>query len=164
MRSYRAAYFSITRQSFWALEVLADARDFTYDSSIFPVRNWRYGIPDFSRRPLRIETACGPICELPISTRRRLWAGTFRLGGRLLPHHPYAVTRSNLRAVERAGMPAIFYLHPWELDADHPRVPFHWKPRVTHYFNLRSTLPRLERLLAEFRFAPLAEVLPDAVA
>jgi hypothetical protein len=58
----------------------------------------------------------------------------------------------------------VFYLHPWELDPDHPRVRFHWKPRLTHYVNLRSTEPKLKRLLRDFRFAPLAEVLEDELA
>ena len=50
------------------------------------------------------------------------------------------------------------------IDPDHPRLPFPWKPRLTHYVNLRSTRPRLERLLADFRFTSLPEVLPDAIA
>jgi hypothetical protein len=67
-----------------------------------------------------------------------------------------------MRACEREGMPAVFYLHPWELDPDHPRIRFKAKAMATHYFNLRATLPRLERLLTEFRFTTLSEVLTDA--
>jgi hypothetical protein len=68
-----------------------------------------------------------------------------------------------VRALEREGIPVVFYLHPWELDPDHPRVAFHWRPRATHYVNLRSTRRRLERLLGEFRFTSLAEIQPDAL-
>ncbi len=161
--AYRAAYFSVTRASFWALEVLAGL-GFKYDSSIFPVRNWRYGIPDFDPRPQRIDTAAGPIFELPISIRRLFGRNVPITGGAYLRIYPYALSRANMRAAEAAGTPTVFYLHPWELDPDHPRVPFPWKPRLTHYVNLRSTEPKLRRLLQEFRFGPLGEVLEHALA
>jgi polysaccharide deacetylase family protein (PEP-CTERM system associated) len=160
--AYRAAYFSITRASLWALEELA-ALGFRYDSSIFPVDNWRYGIPDFDPRPQRIETAGGAIDELPISVRRVLGRNLPVSGGAYFRLYPYALTRANFAAAERAGRPVVFYLHPWELDPGHPRVPFHWRARLTHYANLASTRPKLERLLAEFRFAPLSEVLDRAL-
>ncbi|HET7746020.1 MAG TPA: DUF3473 domain-containing protein [Vicinamibacteria bacterium] len=160
--AYRAAYFSITRDSYWALGILAGL-GFRYDSSIFPVRNWRYGIPGFSPRPQRIETEAGPILEMPISIRRVLGRDLPAAGGAYFRIYPYALTRSNFRAAEAAGTPVVFYLHPWELDPDHPRVAFPWRPRLTHYVNLRSTLPRLQRLLGEFRFAPLGEVLDRAL-
>lgn len=161
--AYRAAYFSITRRSWWALDVLAEL-GFRSDSSIFPVRNWRYGIPDFDPRPQRIETPSGAIAEFPISVRRVFGRNLPVAGGAYFRLYPYAVTRANLRAAERSNEPAVFYLHPWELDPDHPRVPFHWKARLTHYANLRATRPRLERLLADFSFAPLSDVLDHALA
>jgi len=163
VRSYRAAYFSMTEQSLWAFEILVSL-GISYDSSVFPVRNWRYGIPTYSRRPLRVATPCGPIWELPLPTRRMLGRNVPATGGAYFRIYPYAVTRANIRALEREGMPVVFYVHPWELDPDHPRVHLHWKPRLTHYFNLRSTLPRLERLLSDFRFTTLAEAQPHAVA
>lgn len=156
--AYRAAYFSITSQSYWALSELA-ALGFRYDSSIFPTRNWRYGIPDFDPRPQRIDTDSGPIYELPISIRRMFGRNWPISGGAYFRIYPYAVTRANFAAAERAERPVVFYLHPWELDPEHPRVPFHWKPRLTHYVNLTSTRPKLERLLDDFSFAPLGEVL-----
>lgn len=161
--AYRAAYFSITRASFWALEELA-ALGFRYDSSIFPVRNWRYGIPDFGVTPQRIATRAGSISELPISVRRiGLWTLP-AAGGAYFRIYPYALTQSNFHAAERAHRPIVFYLHPWELDPDHPRVPFYWKARVTHYVNLQATGPRLRRLLRDFSFGPLSEVLEHAIA
>jgi polysaccharide deacetylase family protein (PEP-CTERM system associated) len=161
VRSYRAAYFSITRRSLWALDVLA-AEGVRFDSSIFPVDNWRYGIPDYSRRPLVVDTSAGPIVEFPMSTRRMLGRNVPVTGGAYFRIYPYALTSANVRASEREGLPVVFYLHPWELDPDHPLVRFHWKAMITHYFNLRSTVPKLERLLADFRFTTLGEVLTDA--
>jgi polysaccharide deacetylase family protein (PEP-CTERM system associated) len=159
--AYRAAYFSVTRQSMWALEILASL-GFHYDSSIFPVRNWRYGIEDFSRDPVLIATPSGPIWEFPISVMTRYGRTMPVSGGAYFRIYPYALTRSNLRICEQAGRPVIFYLHPWELDAEHPRVDFHWKPRLTHYINLRSTAPKLKRLFQDFRFGSIADVIGSA--
>jgi polysaccharide deacetylase family protein (PEP-CTERM system associated) len=161
--AYRAAYFSVTRESFWALEVLAEL-GFRYDSSIFPVRNWRYGIPDFPPRPQVVDTRAGPILELPMSVRRFAGRSIPVTGGAYFRIYPYAVSRGNIRAKERDGEPVVFYLHPWEIDPDHPRVRFHWKAWATHYVNLGSTTPRLRRLLRDFRFAPLGEVLENELA
>jgi polysaccharide deacetylase family protein (PEP-CTERM system associated) len=161
--AYRAAYFSITRESFWALEVLAGL-GFRYDSSIFPVHNWRYGIAGFDPRPQRIETPAGAIYELPISVRRLMGMNLPTSGGAYFRIYPYPLTRSNFKAAEREGRPVVFYLHPWELDPDHPRVPFHWKARATHYVNLKSAAAKLKRLLAEFRFGPLGDILEHELA
>jgi polysaccharide deacetylase family protein (PEP-CTERM system associated) len=163
VNSYRAAYFSVTRRSWWALEILASL-GFRDDSSIFPVRNWRYGIPDFDPHPQRIETPSGSIREFPISVRRLFGHNVPASGGAYFRLYPYALTRANLHYAERVGQPAVFYLHPWELDSDHPRVSFYWKARLTHYANLTATRPRLERLLGEFAFAPLSDVLDRALA
>ena len=158
--AYRAAYFSITAQSLWALEILAGL-GFRYDSSIFPVRNWRYGIPDFDPRPQRLHTPAGPIYELPLTVRRLFGRNLPVSGGAYFRIYPYALTRSNFRAIEREGRPLVFYLHPWELDPDHPRVPFYWKARLTHYVNLRSTRGKLRRLLQDFQFKTLGQVLEN---
>jgi polysaccharide deacetylase family protein (PEP-CTERM system associated) len=161
VRSYRAAYFSITKRSLWALDVLA-AEGIRYDSSIFPVKNWRYGIPDHSRRPTVVHTASGPLIEFPISTRRLLGRNVPTTGGAYFRIYPYAVTRANMRVSEAEGVPVVFYLHPWELDPDHPLVAFRRKAMLTHYARLRSTESKLKRLLADFQFATLREVLADA--
>jgi polysaccharide deacetylase family protein (PEP-CTERM system associated) len=158
--AYRAAYFSITKASLWALEILAKL-GFLYDSSVFPVRNWRYGIPDFDPRPQRIETPSGVITEFPMTIRKVFSQNLPVSGGAYFRLYLYALTRSNFRAIEKQNRPVIFYVHPWELDPDHPRVQFHWKARLTHYVNLGATRGRLQRLLNEFEFGSIGEVFDD---
>ena len=152
--SYRAAYFSVTESSLWALDVLAEL-GFQCDSSVFPVKNWRYGLPDFDPVPGPVTTQSGTIFEFPLSVvdypGRRLPA----TGGAYFRIYPYGLTRRHIRELEKRGMPVVFYIHPWELDPDHPRVAFHWKPRLTHYWNLRSTRAKLGRLLDDFSFGTL---------
>jgi polysaccharide deacetylase family protein (PEP-CTERM system associated) len=161
VESYRAAYFSITRRSLWALDILVE-EGIRYDSSIFPVKNWRYGIPDYSRSPTVVNTGAGPLCEFPISTRRLFGHNLPVTGGAYFRIYPYLLSRANIRAAERQGMPVVFYLHPWELDPRQPRVSFKRKAMLTHYVNLRSTSRKLERLCEEFEFTTLSEVLADA--
>ena len=158
VHAFRAPYFSITRDSLWALEVLAEL-GFKYDSSIFPVRNWRYGIEDFSRDPVLMHTPAGPLWEFPISVMERYGQTIPVSGGAYFRLYPYSLTRANFRAQERIGRSVIFYLHPWELDPDHPQVSFAWRPRFTHYANLQSTRPKLVRLLREFSFGTIGDVI-----
>ncbi len=156
---YRAPSFSITTQSLWALDVLLDL-GFRYDSSIFPVQDRLYGIPGAQRFPFPISRNGRTLTEFPISTIR--WAGrTLPLGGgaylRLLP---YAYTRWGLRRLATEGRAAIMYVHPWELDPEQPRLRVRGKRGLsTHYYRLATTEPKLRRLLADFRFAPVATVL-----
>jgi polysaccharide deacetylase family protein (PEP-CTERM system associated) len=159
--SYRAAYFSITDRSRWAFEILA-SEGIRFDSSVFPVRNWRYGIPDYARTPVVEETPSGRLLEFPLSTRRWRGRNLPSTGGAYFRLYPYSLTKSNVRANEKEGCPTVFYLHPWELDPGHPRVSFDWKARTTHYARLRSTPRKLQRLLSDFEFTTLAGALQDA--
>ena len=155
---YRAPSFSITARSLWAIDVLLDL-GFRYDSSILPVRDQLYGIPQAHRFPYLISRDGQSLTEFPVSTVR--CAGrTLPLGGAYLRVLPYAYTRWGFRRLEAASQPALIYLHPWELDPAHPRLRVRGKRGVsTHYLRLRSTEKKVRRLLAEFPFAPIERVL-----
>jgi polysaccharide deacetylase family protein (PEP-CTERM system associated) len=155
---HRAAFFSITPSSRWALDAVAEA-GLRYDSSIFPVRNWRYGNDGAPRWPHRIDTAAGPLAEFPLSTWRVLGRDLPVAGGAYFRIYPYRVTHRAIHAINATGRPAAFYLHPWELDPHHPRIPLPRRIAATHYFNLAATEGRLRRLLRDFAFAPMHEVL-----
>jgi hypothetical protein len=123
------------------------------------VVNYRYGIPDAPRWPYQV--CCGDkgLMEFPVSTYG-LWGRNLPVaGGAYFRIYPYALTRWAFRSINRQGQPAVFYLHPWELDPEHPRIPLPRRMALTHYFNLRATERRLRRLLADFSFAPMREVL-----
>lgn len=160
VRGYRAASYSITNQSLWALDDLIDLA-FDYDSSIFPIWHDRYGIPDASRFPSRIKAPSGrELVEFPMSTARYLGARVPCSGGGYFRLLPFWLTRAMLTRVNvNDGKPFVFYLHPWELDPQQPRV--HASPisMFRHYSNLDVCADRLERLLKEFRFSPMEAVL-----
>jgi polysaccharide deacetylase family protein (PEP-CTERM system associated) len=159
---YRAPYFSLTKDSLWALEILVEL-GFKYDSSIFPIRHWRYGIPDFEPCPQPIDTPTGSIYEVPASVRQLLGRNVPVSGGGYFRLYPYQVTQSNFLALERQGQPAIFYVHPWELDLHRPSIAASWKERLANRINRESTEPKLRRLLGDFAFAPLGEVFKPAL-
>ena len=158
---YRAPSYSIVRKSLWALDVLIE-EGYVYDSSIYPVRHDRYGIPDWTREVHRVRRPGGSIWELPGSTIRV--AGTnLPIGGggyfRLLP---YGWTRHGIRRLNAANQPAIFYLHPWEIDPEQPRIAAGRLSTFRHYRNLALTEGRLRRLIAEFPFGRVTDVLAGA--
>ena len=157
---YRAASFSIVQSSLWALDELIDA-GFTYDSSVFPIRHDNYGIPDAALEPYEIVAPSGrKLVEFPMSIVN--W-GKLKLpvsGGGYFRIFPYWVTRKSLARInEREQRPFVFYLHPWEIDPGQPRIAASLKSRLRHYTNLSRCEARLGRLLDEFAFAPMREVL-----
>ena len=160
VRGYRAASYSITRKSLWALDVLLDA-GFEYDSSIFPIRHDVYGIPDAPLRPVRLAAPSGrQIVEFPLSVAEMLGMRLPVAGGGYFRLLPYSVTRAGLRQVNRrARSPFVFYLHPWEIDPGQPRIAAPLKSRLRHYTNLEACEARLVRLMREFRFGRMDQVL-----
>jgi polysaccharide deacetylase family protein (PEP-CTERM system associated) len=147
---FRAPYFSITRDSLWALDVLAEL-GLRYDSSVFPVFNDRYGMPGAPRRPYRVETPSGPIVEVPVTPARLLGVNVPFSGGAYLRILPAAVQAALWRVASREG-PVVAYVHPWELDVHHPVPQVRRRVRATHYFRLARTAPTLERLLSRYSF------------
>jgi len=156
---YRAASYSIVRRSLWALDILVDL-GFSYDSSIFPVRHDRYGIPDAERWPHRLSTPGGKvIVEWPLSTVQVLGLKIPVSGGGYFRILPFWLTRWGLKSINREERPFIFYLHPWEIDPEQPRVSTSWLSRYRHYTNLDKSEHRLHVLLREFRFSTAREGL-----
>jgi polysaccharide deacetylase family protein (PEP-CTERM system associated) len=159
VRGYRAPSFSITTASLWALDVLAD-EGYAYDASIFPVRHDRYGIPAAPRHLCRVSHDARSLVEAPGSTVRLAGVNVPVAGGGYFRLLPYAWTRWGIARRNRVDQqPAIFYLHPWEIDPDQPRLPASRLGRFRHYRNLDRTESRLRQLLTDFRFAPLSTVL-----
>jgi polysaccharide deacetylase family protein (PEP-CTERM system associated) len=152
---YRAPTYSIIRSSLWALDVLAE-EGYRYDSSIFPLRHDRYGIPDAPRFPFRLANG---LIEFPLSTWTRLGVRIPIAGGGYFRLLPYPVIKAAFESLQRADRPGIFYLHPWDLDPDQPagRLPLHLRLRQT--IGARRAARKLGRLLNEFQFAPVTAVL-----
>ena len=158
---YRAPSFSFTRDSLWAPDVLLEL-GFHYDSSVFPVRDALYGLPDAERFPYVIRERDGrKLIEFPITTVSVLGRNLPLGGGAYLRVLPYLYMRWGMRRVNRAeGRSALVYVHPWEIDPGQPRLKTAGKRGFSsHYVNLGRTEAKLRRLLRDFRFAPLRDIL-----
>lgn len=162
VNGYRAASYSITARSTWAIDILVDA-GFEYDSSIVPARHDLYGIVDAPQWPYEMRLLDGrTLKEFPPTTINL--AGT-RLpigGGGYFRLFPYAFSRWGLKKVnEEYAKPFSFYLHPWELDPGQPRVKTSLKSRVRHYTNLDKCESRLDTLLEDFAFQTMSATLAE---
>ena len=159
---YRAASYSITNRSLWALDTLVE-EGFEYDSSIFPVRHDRYGIPGATEHPHVLTTPNGSsLVEFPLSTLRILSWRVPMAGGGYFRLYPYFFFKQAVtHIIEKQMQPYIFYLHPWEIDTDQPRVKSSWFSEFRHYNNLDKCRSRLESLLASFEFGTVKHVLTD---
>jgi polysaccharide deacetylase family protein (PEP-CTERM system associated) len=168
VHGYRAAEFSVTRASWWALEILAD-EGFTYDSSVYPFAGSRYGVPDFPLEPTPVRTPAGSILEAPMTVLQRGERRYPAMGGGWLRFFPYAWHSAALRQNNRAGRPGVLYLHPYELAArpvrlEGVRLPPRRRMALLRYSWVHNrfrpqVMNRFRRLLGEFRFAPMLEVL-----
>lgn len=160
IKAYRAPSFSITKNSLWALEILVE-EGFSVDSSIFPVYHDRYGIPDAPPHIHQINTPAGALWEFPPSVAE-FGKLNVPVGGGYFRLYPATLTRSLIRRIQRHGRPAMFYIHPWELDPGQPRLAIgSWRARRRHYLNLGSTSRKLESLLGSGPFGTISTVLSE---
>ena len=153
---YRAPSFSIGRGNLWAFDVLARA-GYRYSSSIYPIAHDHYGMPESPRFAYRM---ANDLLEVPVTT--------LRVGGRNLPSSgggyfrllPYAVSRWMIGRVNRADQEAaVFYFHPWEIDAGQPRIAgINAKTRFRHYVNIPRMEGRLQALLRDFRWGRMDDI------
>lgn len=153
---YRAPSFSIGKGNLWAFDALL-ACGYRYSSSVYPIAHDHYGMPDSPRFAFPVREG---LLEIPVTT--------LRVGSRNLPSSgggyfrllPYALSRWMIRRVNQVdGEPAVFYFHPWEIDADQPRVEgIDAKTRFRHYVNIARTEDRISRLLGDFRWGRMDEI------
>jgi len=153
---FRAPEWSIRKETLWALETLRKL-GIRYDSSMVPLT--RMGDPDFPRYPVEIETGSGRIWEFPLSTIRLFNENVPFSGGLPLRLVPYFYVATVIRGMNKRGIPALVYIHPWEFDQEQPRIELPFSRRFMHYFNVRVTPVKVEGLLRHFSFAPLRDVL-----
>jgi polysaccharide deacetylase family protein (PEP-CTERM system associated) len=148
VNGYRAPGFSITNETPWAFDLLAEA-GFQYDSSIFPAARGHGGIKGAEMRPYKIATRNGDLIEFPVTVAPILKKRMCFFGGGYLRLFPYFVIRYMSKVVNKRNRPVIFYLHPREVDPHHPRLSMGLIRRFKSYINLSSTLPKLRKLLDE---------------
>ena len=148
VQGYRAPSFSIGTGNLWALDTLLRA-GYRYSSSIYPVKHDHYGMPDAPRFAHEVRPG---LLEVPPTTLRLFARNLPSSGGGFFRLLPYSVSRWMLQQVNvRDAESAIFYFHPWEIDAEQPRIAgVDAKTRFRHYVNIERNERKLDRLLSDF--------------
>lgn len=155
---YRAPSFSITKSSLWALDILAE-QGFRVDSSIFPIQRDRYGIPDSTSAIHLRNGNQQSIVEYP-PTAWQVGALRVPVGGGYFRLAPKWLTQVAIDGARRSGIPAMFYVHPWEIDPKQPRVDgVRFMNRFRHSVGLSTTYSKLNWLLDHNRFSTMSGVM-----
>jgi polysaccharide deacetylase family protein (PEP-CTERM system associated) len=160
VRGYRAPSWSITKDSIWALDILAEL-GFTYDSSIYPIYHDLYGFPGAQRFPYKLTCSKNRLLqEFPPPTVQFLGQNLPGAGGGYLRILPLAYTRWFFEKFEKDYQESVVvYLHPWEIDPHQPRITGTLKSQLRHYTNLDIMMTRLEFVLSRYAFQPFCDVL-----
>ena len=154
---FRAPMFSINGSSTWAMDELREM-GFKYDSSVFPIRNMYYGIPQAPRNPYHPYKGSS-FMEFPLATVRILGINWPIGGGFYVRALPYSLIRAGIRRINHQGQPAVMYFHPWELDLGQEYNQVTARERITHYHGRASLESKLKRLLRDFDFSPLVGLM-----
>lgn len=159
---YRAPSWSITEQSLWALDIL-EYLGFQYSSSVFPTKNFLYGIP-YAPRFVHDTSIYGKqdlsILVAPPGTRKIAGMNIPFSGGayfRLLPGRVIKSFTDYVNKVEEN--PVIFYLHPREIDKRQPRLKLNLINYFIHYYGISRCEHKLQYILNEFEFITMREML-----
>lgn len=160
---YRAPSFSIVPGCEWAFDILLE-EGYRYDSSLFPIRRRGYGYPAAPRVPHTIHRAGGALGEFPLATTDIFNYPVPAAGGGYLRQFPLGIIRRAFREADERSVPATFYIHPWEIDPDQPRLPVSIFNQFRHYRGLTGALDRIDQLLSEFRFRSITSYIGEIEA
>jgi polysaccharide deacetylase family protein (PEP-CTERM system associated) len=157
VRGYRAPGFSITREILWAFDEIVDA-GYSFDSSIFPGKHGHGGILKASRTPSAIRCSAGYLIEFPLTVADTLLGPQCFFGGGYLRLAPLSLVQMMAAKVRSEGRSVIWYVHPREIDPDHPRLAMPLKRRFKSYVNIHGTAAKLKTILESSSFVTMGEL------
>jgi polysaccharide deacetylase family protein (PEP-CTERM system associated) len=155
IHGFRAPTFSLTSQTAWAHEVLADL-GFTYSSSVLPATNPLYGWPEFGKKARQMNKK---IWELPITLHSLPGLRVPIAGGVYFRVLPFALTKWAVRKKIQQGEPVGSYLHPYDIDTQqerfmHPDLNEKQHLNMLMYLGRGKVLQRLTMLNRSCSFQP----------
>lgn len=153
---YRAPSCSITRDSLWAIDILKE-NGIKYDSSVFPIHHDRCGIPNAARHIHKWQGSS--MIEFPFSTVRFFGNNIPVAGGGYFRLYPYQFTKWAIRKINRSNLPAMVYIHPWEIDPGQPRMNIGMMYGFRHYVNLEQNEDKIRTLIKDFKFTTISDIL-----
>ena len=155
---FRAAGFSVIDKVPWFFEKLIEA-GYRYDSSVFPAARGHGGMKTGRLAPYRLLSGQKPIWEFPLTVVGPAGLRVCFFGGGYLRLFPYYIIKKMADKVTREGRPVIYYIHPREIDPDHPRLPMSFYRKFKSYVNLKSTETKIKRLMGDFKFVRFIDYL-----
>jgi polysaccharide deacetylase family protein (PEP-CTERM system associated) len=162
IRGFRAPGFGIIDKTLWAFETIKEA-GYQYDSSVFPAQHGHGGMPNSPLGLYIIDTQNGPLIEVSTSAIEILGHRLSLFGGGYLRISPKWVIRWGIDRLYASGQPLVVYLHPREIDPNHPRLPLSFVRRFKCYVNLKSTIPKIRWLCENFRFVPMRDLVQESL-
>jgi polysaccharide deacetylase family protein (PEP-CTERM system associated) len=162
VRGFRAPGFGITKNAPWAFDVIKET-GYEYDSSVFPAPRGHGGISDSPIEPYFIEAGGGHLLEIPLSVVEILGHRMSFFGGGYLRLANKRMIKWGIEKLHTAGQPLIVYIHPREIDPDHPHLPLTLRRRFKCYVNLNSTLPKLKWLCKHYSFCTMLDMVENYV-
>jgi polysaccharide deacetylase family protein (PEP-CTERM system associated) len=157
---FRASGFSVTESTPWFFEKLVEA-GYAYDSSTFPAARGHGGLKGGQLEPYGRGTPSGPLVEFPVTVAEVLGKRLCFFGGGYLRLFPYPVVKRMSRVVLAEGRPVIFYVHPREIDPEHPRLPMSASRRFKTYVNLDTTEAKIRSILTDFPVTTFGDYLNE---
>lgn len=157
---YRAPTWSISDKNSWAFEILCDL-GFLYDSSVFPIKHDIYGWANGPRREFKMLFDNGKtLYEVPATTYKLAGKNVPVAGGGYFRHSPYWYSKGVIKKINRMNQPAVFYIHPWEINPDLPRIEGLSSLQKFRTYSSSSLLRhKIEKLLDDFQFTNMADYL-----
>jgi polysaccharide deacetylase family protein (PEP-CTERM system associated) len=160
---YRSSGFSVTENTPWFFDKLLEAR-YLYDSSVFPAKRGHGGLQSSNKGPHTVERELGKLLEFPITVENVFGKPLCFFGGGYLRIFPYPIIKKMAKKVLQNERPVVFYIHPREIDTQHPRLPMNFKRKFKSYVNLRTTEKKIHSILEDFEFTTFEHYFRDKSA
>ena len=156
---FRAAGFSTTDDSRWVFDEIRQA-GYLYDSSVFPASRDNGGMTSAPLGIHVIKTSAGDLLEIPQSMVTILGHRLNMFGGGYLRLFPYFIIKSGIKRLQNNNNPLVVYVHPREIDPDHPRLKMSAIRRFKSYVNLKTTYNKISCLCWDYEFQRIDSAIP----
>lgn len=157
---FRAAGFSTTGDSAWVFDEIRQA-EYLYDSSVFPGIRDNGGITSSPLGKYTIHTSYGDLIEIPQSMVTICGHRLNMFGGGYLRLFPYSVIKWGIKQLQKNNLPLVVYVHPREIDPNHPRLKMSPYRHFKSYVNLKTTYKKISQLCNEYKYQKMEDCLSD---
>lgn len=155
---YRAPEWSIRKGSYWAHNIIKE-EGLIYDSSVTP--SWIIGDPEAFPLPHKRETEFGILNVFPPSTFKTPIGQLPFTGSWVMRLLPYSIIKNEITKLNKLKMPAIAYLHSWEMDIEHPKINLPWTKGFAHYINLKECEDKFKKMVKDFNFVRIKDLIKN---